>query len=66
MLALSCQERRGTPVTEHDPEQIPTDDDLDLEAPNEGATGDNPELDDADLEDLEDDDGYADEDDDDY
>jgi hypothetical protein len=51
-------------MTEHEPEQVPTDDELDIEAPNEGATGDNPELEDVDLEDLEDDDGYADEDDD--
>jgi hypothetical protein len=50
-------------MTEHEPEQVPTDFDLDLEAPNEGATGENPELDE-DLTDLEDDDGYADEDDD--
>ena len=47
-------------MTEHDPEHIPTDDELDVEGPNEGATGDvNVE---EDLTDLEDDDGYGDED----
>ena len=51
-------------MTEHDPEHVPTDDELDLEGPNEGAMGDNPEVDDVDLEELEDDDGYGEEDDD--
>ena len=51
-------------MTEHDPDQVPTDFELDLEGPNEGAAGENPELDDEDLANLEDDDGYADEDDD--
>jgi hypothetical protein len=51
-------------MNEHDPEQIPEDAELDVEGPNEGATGDNPEVEDVDLEELEDDDGYADEDDD--
>jgi hypothetical protein len=50
-------------MSEHDPDQVPTDVDLDLEGPNEGATGDNPEVDDEDLTDLEDDDGYPAEDD---
>ena len=50
-------------MSEHDPDQVPSDD-LDLEGPNEAAMGDNPELDDEDLEGLEDDDGYPDEDDD--
>lgn len=49
-------------MNEHDPERDPTDVDLDLEAPNEGATGDNPELDDEELAELADDDGYADDD----
>ncbi|MFL5913741.1 MAG: hypothetical protein ACJ768_24655 [Gaiellaceae bacterium] len=48
-------------MTEHHPEHIPTDDDLDVEGPNEGATGD-VELADEDLTDLEDDDGYGEED----
>ena len=49
-------------MIEHDPEHIPSADELEVEGPNEGAT-DHVELDDADLEGLEDDDGYADEDD---
>lgn len=49
-------------MSEHDPERDPTDFDLDLEAPNEGATGDNAELDDEELAELADDDGYADDD----
>jgi hypothetical protein len=64
MLPILCTGTPRYPMTEHDPDQVPTDDELDLEAPNEGAAGDTVELDDADLEDLEDDDGYADEDDD--
>jgi hypothetical protein len=51
---------------EHDPEQVPSDEELDLEGPNEGATGDNPELDDEDLDGLEDDDGHGEEEDDEY
>jgi hypothetical protein len=49
-------------MTEHDPEQVPTDFELDLEGPNEAAVGESPELDDEELANLEDDDGYADED----
>jgi len=45
-------------MTEHDPEHIPTEDELDVEGPNEGAT-DHAGLDE-DLTDLEDDDGYSD------
>ena len=51
-------------MSEQNPEFVPTDDDLELEAPNEGATGENPEVEDVDLESLEDDDGYPEEDDD--
>jgi hypothetical protein len=51
---------------EHEPDEFPTDDELDLEGPNEGATGDNPEPEDVDLEDLEDDDGYGSDEDDEY
>jgi hypothetical protein len=51
-------------MSEHEPEHVPTDEELNLEGPNEGATGDNPELEDVDLESLEDDDGHPDEDDD--
>ena len=47
-------------MAEHDPEHIPTDDELEVEGPNEGAT-DHVELDE-DLTDLEDDDGHDDED----
>jgi len=50
---------------EHEPDQVPSDDELDLEGPNEGAAGDNPELD-VDLDELEDDDGYESEEDDEY
>jgi hypothetical protein len=50
-------------MNEHDPEHIPTDDELEVEGPNEGAT-DHVELADEDLTDLEDDDGHSDEDDD--
>jgi hypothetical protein len=48
--------------TEFEHDDNLTDEELDLEGPNEGAAGDNPELDES-LDDLEDDDGYADEDD---
>jgi hypothetical protein len=51
---------------EHEPEQVPTDEELDLEAPNEGAAGDNPELDEEELASLEDDDGFPAEEDDEY
>ena len=49
-------------MNEHDPEHIPTDDELEVEGPNEGAT--DHVLPDEDLTDLEDDDGHSDEDDD--
>jgi hypothetical protein len=61
--AFAEGKRRYADMTEHDPEHIPTDDELDVEGPNEGATG-AVDLDDEDLTDLEDDDGYSDEDDD--
>jgi hypothetical protein len=50
-------------MNEHEPDEVPTDEALDLEGPNEGAMGDNPEVDDVDLEGLEDDDGHPNEDD---
>jgi hypothetical protein len=53
-------------IDEHDPEQVPSDEELDLEGPNEGSAGDDAEVDDEDLEDLEDDDGYGEEEDDEY
>jgi hypothetical protein len=53
-------------MSEHEPENLPSDDELDLEGPNEGAAGDNPELDDEELESLEDDDGYPAEENDEY
>jgi hypothetical protein len=49
-------------MNEHEPDEVPTDETLDLEGPNEGAMGDSPELDEN-LEGLEDDDGYPNEDD---
>ena len=51
---------------EHESEQVPSDEELDVEGPNEGAAGENPEAGDDDLEELEDDDGYGDEADDEY
>jgi hypothetical protein len=53
-------------IEEHEFEQVPSDDELDVEGPNEGAAGDNAELGDEDFDDLEDDDGYGDEEDDEY
>jgi hypothetical protein len=35
---------------EHEFEQVPSDDELDVEGPNEGAAGENPEIGEADDE----------------
>jgi hypothetical protein len=51
---------------EHEFEQVPSDDELDVEGPNEGATGENPEIADEDFDELEDDDGFGNEADDEY
>jgi hypothetical protein len=61
-----AREARYAMTDEHDPDQVPSDEELDLEGPGEGAAGDNPELDDEDLEGLEDDDGFGEEEDDEY